>query len=100
MKNLVVVASLSASLVAGSILWQQIQPDVENTVSYTSVENVLKNALFLRDLGTENPVKTSYLEVTKEISNLTYFDETVKYQTETSCYVGILTPDNYQISVC
>ena len=99
-KSLLIATSLSASLVAGSVLWNEIQPNVESTVSYTSVDNVLKNASFLRDLGTKNPVETSYLEVKKQIPNLVYFDEAVKYQTETSCYVGILTPDYYQISEC
>ena len=100
MKSLIITASLSASLVAGTVLWQEIQPNVESTVSYTSVENILKNALFLSDLGTNSPVFVSFSEVKKDISNLIYFDETVKYQTDTSCYIGKLTSDFYKISDC
>ena len=102
LKSLIVTTTLTGSLLVGSLLWQEIQPNVENTVSYTSLDNVLKNASFLRDLGDENALKTSFSEVVKDIPNLE-FDENsqfIKYATETSCYIGYLTQDYYKISVC
>ena len=102
LKPLLISASLSGSLLVGSFLWQEIQPDVENTVSYTSVENVIKNASFLRDLGTENAVFLSYSEVVKDIPNLIYnaTDNSIEYRTETSCNIAYLTDNSYKISVC
>ena len=102
LKPLLISVSLSGSLLVGSLLWQEIQPDVENTVSYTSVENVIKNASFLRDLGTENAVFLSYSEVVKDIPNLIYnaTDNSIEYRTETSCNIAYLTDNSYKISVC
>ena len=102
LKPLITAVSLSASLLVGSLLWQEIQPKVEDTVSYTSLDNVLKNASFLRDLGQENALKISFLEVTKDIPNLE-FDEnfqSVKYATDKACYIGYLTDDSYKIVEC
>lgn len=102
LKPLLISVSLSASIFVGSVIIDDIKPDVEYTTAYTSLENVLKNALFLSDLGTENAIFLSYSELVKEIPNLTYNFATDKltYQIDNVCLVGELVNNKYEISDC
>lgn len=102
LKPLILTLSITSSLVVGSVLADQLVPEVENTVSYTSVENVLKNALLLSNLGDISPVLSSFNELIKDNENIIYSGETIKYRTDTSCYSGALdlAHNKYIISVC
>lgn len=102
LKPLILTLSITSSLVVGSILSEQLVPEVENTVSYTSVENVLKNALLLSNLGDISPVLSSFNELIKPNENIIYTGETIKYLTENACYSGALdiAHNKYIISVC
>ena len=101
-KTLIVTTTLITSAVVGTILIDKIQPEVENTVSYSSIESTLKNALYLHNLGTISPVFVSYNETKSHSDNLIYNDESVKMTIGETCYIGTLINNNtdYNISVC
>lgn len=102
LKTLIVTTTLIASAVVGTVLIDDIKPQVDNTVSYTSIENLMKNALYLANLGTDLPVFVSYNEKFKDNPELTYFDESIKMRSGDSCFIGDLNiaKNYYNISVC
>lgn len=102
LKTLLVTTTLITSAVVGTILIDDIKPQVDSTVSYTSVENLMKNALYLSNLGTDLPVFVSFNEKFKDNPDLIYSDESIKMRSGDSCVIGTLNiaKNYYNISDC